>query len=353
MASRDDDVVMLLENAQLSKLAKLLLNQEEPLMERIKSGPERVKYMKECNGAYDKVISLLQDGENFNKEFEGDDKKADIAKEIHHYIKYGINMSLQSIRNCSLRVTCIDKIKTHFNSLVTELQELDPESVSKHRLLAKEVSMYKQCMWEYTNKCKSGSARALSKAYSMVLKQEGIKFPDLVKKHKNQLGYEGEFESLEEAQKLEVYNSIIEESGRASIPKLELASTGFGIAVLVVSAGLMVWDIFTAEHKLEAVLTNSLTTLSEIGAFAVQVAVEGAVTEAVADMELGVFVVSLAGFVVGTAAGLLFVAASGILVDLILGGGGNTAPSVEGLKFHTAKMPDGMALAFQIAHDGS
>jgi hypothetical protein len=177
MAS-DNDVVMLLENAQLSKLAKLLLNQEEPLMGRIKSEPERVKYLKECNGAYDKVVSLLQDGENFNKKFEGDD----IAKEIQDYIKYGINMSLQSIRNCSLRVTCIDKIKTHFSSLVTELQDLDPKNVSKKGILAEKVFECKQCMWEYTNKCKSGSARALSKAYSMVIKQEGIKFPDLVKK---------------------------------------------------------------------------------------------------------------------------------------------------------------------------
>jgi hypothetical protein len=236
--------------------------------------------------------------------------------------------------------------------LVTELQDLDPKNVSKKGILAEEVSKYKQCMWEYTNKCKSGSARALSKAYSMAIKQEGIKFPDLVKKHKNQLGYEGEFESLEEAQKLEVYNSIIDESGRASIPKLELASAGLGIAVLVVGAGLMVWDIFTAEYKIEAVLTNSLSTLSEIGAFAVQFAVEGAVTEAVADVELGVFIVSLAGFVAGTVAGLLFVAVSGLLIDLILGGGGKTAPSVEDLKFHTIKMPDGMALALQIAHDG-
>ncbi|WJX46634.1 hypothetical protein P8452_33414 [Trifolium repens] len=259
---------------------------------------------------------------------------------------------MQSIRNCSLRVTCIDKIKTHFNSLVTELQELDPKNVSKKGLLAKEVSKYKQCMWEYTNKCKSGSSRALSKAYSMVLKQEGIKFPDLVKKHKNQLGYEGEFESLEEAQKLEVYNSIIGESGRASIPKLELASAGLGIAVLVVSAGLMVWDIFTVEHKIEAVLTKSFEAVSEIGAFAVQVAVEGAVTEAMLNVELGVFFVSLAGFVAGTVAGLLFVAVSGLLIDLILGGGGKTAPSLEELKFHTTKMPDGVALAFQIAYDG-
>jgi hypothetical protein len=182
MALSDNDVVMLLDNAQLSKLAKLLLNQEEPLMERIKSQPERVKYLKECNGAYDKVVSLLQDGENFNKKFEGDVNKADIAKEIHDYIKYGINMSLQWIRNCSLRVTCIDKIKTHFSSLVTELQDLDPKNVSKKGILAEKVFECKQCMWEYTNKLKSGSSRALSKAYSMAIKQEGIKFPDLVKK---------------------------------------------------------------------------------------------------------------------------------------------------------------------------
>lgn len=40
-------------------------------------------------------------------------------------------------------------------------------------------------------------------------------------------------------------------SGIPRWPKLEIASATVGIGVLVVTAGLMVWDIFTAEHKCE------------------------------------------------------------------------------------------------------
>ncbi|KNA18381.1 hypothetical protein SOVF_071270 [Spinacia oleracea] len=351
-----DDVVMLMEHDQLLKLTTLLLHQEEPLMEAIKSEPERIKYLKECNVAHDKVVSLLEDGENASKKFDGDEKMTEIIKEIQEYIKYGVNFSLQSIRNCSLRVSCIDKIKTHFDSLVTEIEDLDPETaegISKLRLLAKETSLYKQCMKEYAKKCQGSTARALSKAWSMVIKQEGIKFNELVERTKNKMGFEGEFESLEDAQKLQVYNSIIEESGRSAMPKLEILKGGVGIAVLVVSAGLMVWDIFTAEHKVEALLNSSLTAFKDIGAFAVQMAVDGAVMEALADAELGVLYVSMAAFVAGTVVGLVFAAVAGAVIDLILGSGGKTVPSsVDNLKYHTAKMPDGMALAFQIAHDG-
>jgi hypothetical protein len=118
------------------------------------------------------------------------------------------------------------------------------------------------------------------------------------------------------------------------------------VAVLVAAAGVMVWDIFTAEYKMEAVLHDSMTALTAIGAFAVQVAVEGAVV----DLELGVFLVSLAGFVAGAVAGLIFSALTGLLIDLILGTGGTQAPPVTDLNFHTATMPDGMALANEIYH---
>jgi len=150
-------------------------------------------------------------------------------------------------------------------------------------------------------------------------------------RHKVKLGYEGEFEQLSDAQKLEVYNSIINESGRATMPALEVLSSAAGVALLAVAASLMVWDIFTAEDKLETVIHDSVNVLADVGAFYVQVAVEAAVTEAVADLELGVFLVSLAGFVAGTGAGLLFVAAAGVLIDLIMGTGGAQAPPVTDL----------------------
>jgi hypothetical protein len=171
-------------------------------------------------------------------------------------------------------------------------------------------------------------------------------------RHKVKLGYEGGFEQLGDAQKLEVYNSIINESGRAKLPVMDAVSSAAGVALLAVAASLMVWDIFTAEDKLEAIVHDSVSALADVGGFYVQVAVEAAVTEALADVELGVFLVSVAGFVAGTGAGLLFVLAAGALIDVIMGTGGAKAPPVTDLEFHTATMPDGMKLAYSIVHDG-
>lgn len=347
------DLVLLTDRADLRRLALLVRNNEEKLMsEVVKSEYERANYLKSVNDSHDKAMSLLDDSAAMHDLYaaQGGDK-ATIAEDVLSYVKMGINSSLQNIRNCCLRVTCIDKIRAHYGALATELADISPQNLPNLRRMAKDTAKFKECMWEYCNKYRSASARATSKAFSLVLKQEGITFPDLVGRHKNKLGYGGAFEDLAEAQKLEVYNSIIEESGRAKIPKLEVASTAFGVAVLLVNAGIMVWDIVTAEHKAEAVLRTTMTALSAVGAFAVQVAVETAVAPIVVGLEVGgLLVVTIAGLVAGMVAGLIFTALSGLLIDLILGTGGAKPPPVTDLNFHTATMPDGMAFANEIAH---
>ncbi|KMT04529.1 hypothetical protein BVRB_8g181910 [Beta vulgaris subsp. vulgaris] len=355
--AQDDDLFMLTDDKQLLKLAKLLRNQEEPLMLGIKSEPDRIKFLQECNDSYDNVVTLLDISRDLRNKHEAaravSEEKADIAANIEDYVKYGINMSLQCVRNCGFRLMCVEKLKEHFDDLATDLNMLDAKNTSNVESLAKEVAFYKQSMLEYANNIRSGTARAHSKAYSMGLKQEGIEFPNLVNRHKNRLGYKDEFEFLEEDQKLEVYNSIIRESGRANIPiatRDTLGGKAGGIASLAMSASMMVWDIFSAEHKLESVVSTAVSVLADVGAFAVQVAVNAAVTTAVANLELGVFAVSVAGFVAGALTGVLFAVATGALLGLIFGTGGKVPPNLDGLKFYSATMPDGMALANELSH---
>ncbi|XP_021751293.1 uncharacterized protein LOC110716949 [Chenopodium quinoa] len=360
MELKNDDVAILVDDKQLRRLAKLLLNREESLMANIESGPERNKYLKQCNESYDKVISLLENANDIKSKYEDhrtkaeDHKtKADVAETIHYYLKYAINMSMQCIRNCCLRASAVSKISTHYTEMAAKLLETDPGDMVEIQRLFEEAELYAKQTLETAENCRSGSARALSKIFSQSLKDTGTTFPEMLNDYKNRLGYTSiEFEELEDAQKILVYNSIITDSKRAVLPTLETLAGGAGVAVLLVCAGLMVWDIFTAEHQLEAVLTNALSAISEIGAFTVQVLVEAAVSEAVADLELGVFVVAVSGFVVGTASGLLFIAASGFLVDLIFESGGKKPPPVEGQHFYSTIMPDGMAIANQIAYDG-
>ncbi|CAO2823554.1 unnamed protein product [Amaranthus hypochondriacus] len=358
--SQDTDLYMLMDDKQLRKLATLLRNQEEPLMMSIKSEPDRIKFLTECNDVYDITVKIIDISAELRKKHETsrsvDSLKADIAVNLQEYVKYGVNMSMQCIRNCGMRLLAVEKLKAHFNDLADELNKVDSRIDSDGiQSLAQEVGFYKQAMLEYANNFQSGSARAHSREYSMALKLEGIQFPNLVDRHKNRLGYKEEFEFLEDEQKLEVYNSIINESGRANLPKVykRKANPGAqagGIAVLAMSASMMAWDIFTAEHKLEAVLNSAISVLADIGAFAVQVAVSSAVSTAVANVTTGVFLVSLAGFIAGAVAGILFAAAAGALIDLILGSGGKEAPNLDNLKFYTGTMPDGMALANELSH---
>uniref|UniRef100_A0A0D9W3D4 Uncharacterized protein n=1 Tax=Leersia perrieri TaxID=77586 RepID=A0A0D9W3D4_9ORYZ len=357
---KKDDIVVLMDDAQLMRLAILLRNKEEAIGRQMKfKSPEHLAEYLDCvNGAYDHAVSLLRDSSHATSDAhraaaDDDDTRRVIADDLSDYIKWGLNYGMQNIRNCSHRLDCISKIRAHYDSVVAELSG---RSLGERRLreLAEEMVAFKESMSQHCKNLRSGSSRALSKLYSMALKQENVKFPDLVNKHKKKLGFHGEFSELEEAEKLEVYNSIIDESGRAKVQKRKaIVERSKGVAVLVATAGLIVWDIYTAEHTLEATVHRTLNVLSDVGQFAVQVAVEAAVTDMLVDVELGVFVVSLAGFVVGTAAGFLFAAVSGLFMDAIFGSGGTAPPPVENVTFHKViTPPDGMALANRIYYDG-
>lgn len=328
---------MLTDKAQLKKLPLLLRNNEEAMVNQVtKSQIAQVMYLKSVNDAYDMAVSLLDDSTAMNDRYARGDKKRYVAEDILSYIKIGLNMSMQNVRSCYVRVSCLGKMRTHYDSLAVHLDDAPTREVA---------ARFKECMWEYCRKYRSGSARALSKLYSMRLKQEQIKFSDLVRRHQNKLGFNGsQFEDLTQAQKLEVYNNIIHKSSRANIPKLlDMAPSTLGVAVLVAVAGVMVWDI--------CMVRNAFAADSPVArdAFPIKVVLD-ALAEAVEGTKPGVFAMSLPGFVADVVEGLIIDAASGLLMDMILGTRGTKPLPLTELSFHTALVPDGMALANSIAH---
>ncbi|KAL9236734.1 hypothetical protein vseg_011369 [Gypsophila vaccaria] len=347
-----DDLMMLEDPTKLRKLARLIFLQEEALKDWMPSEPERVKYLDDCNEWYDNVTKLTNDSEDLVRKHKQSNKDiTGIVEDIHKYIIYFLNMSLQCVRNCSLRVTCVRKVKAHFADLVKVVGKLQPGDVAGARRLAEEVTLYRNYMWEYTNSCRSASARSLSRGYSKLIKQEGLTFSELVNKKKSKLGLAAEFEELEEIQQFKVYKSIIEESGRVSVPKIEKITASIGVAVLVTTAALIAYDIFESEYKLEAIVRNAFNVASEIGAFAVQLAVEGALV-ATAEFEgASILVVAASGFIAGALAGLIFMAASGAIVDMIFSSGGKVEPHMIGMQFRKLDVPDGMAIANEISHE--
>ncbi|KAK9681825.1 hypothetical protein RND81_10G030200 [Saponaria officinalis] len=350
--AKDGDLVMLEDPTKLRKLASLILRQEEALQGWMTSEPERVKYLENCNDSYDGVTKLLNDSEDLVRKHKESKKDiTEIVEGIHKYIIYFQNMSMQCIRNCSLRVTCIRKVKAHFADLVKLVEELKPGDVAATSRLAEEVTIYRKYMWEYTNSCRSASARSLSRGYSQLVKQEGLSFEGLVRKHKTKLGLAAEFEELEEVEQLRVYKSIIKESGRVSVPTMEKISASIGVAVLVASSALIAFDIFESEYKLESIVRNAFNVASEVGAFAVQLAVESALVAQAEFDGAGILVVAASGFIAGALAGLIFMAASGAVIDLIFSSGGKVEPHMVGMQFRKLEMPDGMAIANELSHE--
>uniref|UniRef100_A0A804N5U7 Phytase n=1 Tax=Zea mays TaxID=4577 RepID=A0A804N5U7_MAIZE len=338
------DLLMLTDKSQLQALAMLLRNNEELMMSQaIKSETERVEYLKTVSDCYTRTMKLLDDSMAARITYErSGGTRSLVARDMDDYVVYGLNACLQNVRNCCVRLDAIDKLRAHYDALADAVAE----PAANVEGLAAEASEYKAAMWQYCYNQRSASARAHSRAYSQALKLEGIDFAELVRRHQLRLGYGSkgeEFEDLDDTQKLEVYNSIIVESGRAGLPvrmfssgrsaggpKIAATTWAQAVSVFIMAAGNLAWDVFTTEHEVEAV----------VGA---------AVTKAVANVGAGVFACSLAGFVVGAIAGLIFIGVSGLLINLIIGSP-RKVPDMSKLMFHTAVMPDGMALAYAVSH---
>jgi hypothetical protein len=127
-----------------------------------------------------------------------------------------------------------------------------------------------------------------------------------------------------------------------------------GVAVLVFTAGVMVWDIFTAEDKLEAAVRDSVNALTAV----VELVVGDLVTAAVEagfvalNIEIASVAVTVIGAVAGFGIGVLIGMAAGALLDLIFSSGTSNVKITDGLTVcRVAPMPDGLPLARLVKHN--
>ncbi|KAK8943212.1 hypothetical protein KSP39_PZI008733 [Platanthera zijinensis] len=344
------DNVAILKDEQLRRLARLIYFQEVDATNNIKfsSESELAKYLRDCKSNYDSVLGLLNSGGEVERKFQEDNTRAPIAQDICSYIVYCANSALQAVQNYTLRMNYLDKISEHATTLINGLQELDTENVINVRRLAKDAVLYRNAMLEYTRKSQSIASRNFSKW----LKDTGLKFEELVESYQAKLKFDGPFENLENQQKLEVYEEIIEASGRGRVVVNEFSTAvGFaGIAILLFTAGIMVWDIFSSDHiLLEATRDAVVGVASSGGAMLGQVvgAALGTALVGVAASPLFVLFVGIATSILGS---FIIGEFAGWLIDLIIGSGGNATLSTEGLRSYVAPMPNGVVLARQIAH---
>ncbi|KAL6654211.1 hypothetical protein ACP70R_007676 [Stipagrostis hirtigluma subsp. patula] len=334
---------------QLYKLADLIHRQEvEKLKElNFQSYEEQQKYLNEATNARDKVYHILESTQKMIEQtkVEKDATKQDIAIDVYQYCTIGIGKSLQFIRSYNTRLTYLDKLKSHSDDLIKQLKWLNPATQQKEaQRLALEACMYKKATLEYAKKFQ----QCLPNQFTKWLKENKIKFEDLVQHNVAKLGFKGPFRNLDDIQKLQVYENIIAEAGQGkSVVTYSFgALRGLGVAVLVFTAAAIVWNIYTAEDKLQAVVRNSVNVLTAV------VEVGGIVTAAVEagfvalDMEIASAAITVIGSVAGIGIGVLIGMAAGALLDLIFSSGTSKVNITDGLTVcRVAPMPDGLQLA--------
>ncbi|CAD6221412.1 unnamed protein product [Miscanthus lutarioriparius] len=342
---------------QLHKLADLIHRQEvEKLQElHFKSYADQQKYLHCAKDARDKVYHILESTQEMitQTEAEQDATKQDIAKDVYEYCTKGIETSLEFIRSYNTHLNYLDKLKSHSDDLIKQLKWLNPATQEKKaQRLALEAGVYKKAALEFAKKFQ----HFIPNQFSRWLKENKIKFEDLVQKNMAKLDFQGPFKNLDDIQKLQVYENIIEEAGQGkSVVTYSVEALGtVGVAFFVFTAAAMVWDIYTAEDKMQAAVRDSVNALTEVVSLEVGEVVDAAIEAGFAalDIEIASAAVTVIGPVAGFGIGALIGMATSALLDLIFSSGTSKVKITDGLTAcRVAPMPDGLQLARLVKHN--
>ncbi|CAL4905572.1 unnamed protein product [Urochloa decumbens] len=337
---------------QLHKLAELTHRQEVEKLKALKfdSYADRQKYLKEAKDARDKVYHILESTQEMIAEAGEDATKQEIAKDVYEYCTKGIGTSLQFIRSYNTRLTYLDKLKDHSDDLIKQLKWLNPATQQKEaQRLALEANMYKKATLDYAKKLQ----HFVPNLFTKWLKENKIVFEDLVQSNMTKLGFKGPFKNLNDIQKLQVYDNIIVQAGQGKpVVTYTFEALGkVGVAFLVFTAAAMVWNIYTAEDKLEAAVRDSVNALTGVVTLVIGEVVTTAIEAGFValNIQIASAAVTTIGAVAGFGIGVLIGIAAGALLDLIFSSGTTKVQITEGLSpCRVSPMPDGLELAHTI-----
>lgn len=150
-----------------------------------------------------------------------------------------------------------------------------------------------------------------------------------------------------------MYDEIMEVSGRGralDVDAVKNVVNKVGKAVLLFNAGNMAWDIYSADHVLLTATREAILTAAKYGGAQLGTILGAALGTKLVGAEASALFIYMAGCLGSIAGAFLIGAAAGWLVSLIFRTGSPPPNSTDNLHFYVAPMPDGAALARQIAH---
>ncbi|KAF3449407.1 hypothetical protein FNV43_RR10135 [Rhamnella rubrinervis] len=166
---------------------------------KFNSEPERVKYLSDCRANYESVMSILNDVGKLKTKFQNDNVRAPIAADIFSNTETFINNALQTVRNMTLRKEHLDKINDHVNSLISSMEEMDPQNGTQVQRVGKEVEEYNKAMLAYNTKSGGIGIKELSK----MLNASNVSFEKLMQTYQGKFDFPAEFKDLKDVEKQE------------------------------------------------------------------------------------------------------------------------------------------------------
>ncbi|KAF3449400.1 hypothetical protein FNV43_RR10128 [Rhamnella rubrinervis] len=307
--------LVFLKDEKLHTLADLIYRQEVLNIQSLVFGSEaeRVAYLNDCRSNYLTSTSLLNTTAELKTKLQNDNVRSPIAVNVYTYTESCINNALQIFQNYTVRKDYLEKINDHVQLLITSLQELDTQNPAAVADLDKEVEEYNKAILAYSVKYRSPASRE----FSRMLRAQNIEFEDLVKTYQARLNYTSPFKDLQDIQKLEVYDEIMEVSGRgrALDDTIKNLKDKAGKAVLLFNAGMIAWDIYTADHVLLEVTKNAIVEAAKIGGAKLGTIIGAAISTKLTGVQASAIFITMVGTLSSIAGAFIVGAAAGGLVD--------------------------------------
>ncbi|KAF3447779.1 hypothetical protein FNV43_RR08483 [Rhamnella rubrinervis] len=358
--------IVFLKDEKLRQLATVIRGHEVENLKNLyfKSVGEQAKYLRICNSNQVSVETILNACGDLVSEYKDDTVRAPIGALILSYVEVCLNNALQIFTNYTLRRTYLDKITTHVDNLIKDLNDLNTSNPIDVATLTNQIQHYKEAVTNFTEM--SVNSRA-SQEFSKNLRESGIEFQTLVKRYQASLGFDGPFEYLKDEQKLLVYDAIIEASGRgkvlnhkilnaialprsssSSIESKDMSIKDAGM--LLYNAAHITWDVYTSDHPIQTAMRDAVKQVASKGGAVLKEIVKAAIVTGLEGIEATSLFVTGIGFVVGILGSYILGEIAGDIFDLIFGSGGTKPLPNEGFIFYVAEMPNGKDLAKQIAN---
>ncbi|KAF3447775.1 hypothetical protein FNV43_RR08479 [Rhamnella rubrinervis] len=310
--------IVFLKDEKLRQLATVIRGHEVENLKNLyfNSVGEQAKYLRICNSNQVSVETILNACGDLVSTYKDDTVRAPIAALILSHMEVCLNNALQIFTNCTLRRTYLDKITTHVDNLIKDLNDLNTSNPTDVATLTNKIQHYKEAVTNFTK----------MSVYDAIIEASGR---GKVLNHK-------------------ILNAIALPRSSSSIESKDISIMDAGM--LLYNAATITWDVYTSDHPIQTAMRNAVKQVASKGGAVLKVIVKAAVSTGLKGIAATSLFVTGIGFVVGILGSYILGEIAGDIFDLIFGSGGTKPLPNEDFIFYVADMPNGKDLAKQIAN---